>query len=647
MVKNAATSQPDDRRRPREAMGSHGSRHGHGLRSEAASRRQTWRLNGDEPNDAQDPEAGSWAATSSSPSPPSSSSWPRPTTASTSATAAASTPPSSSSQARRDADDLAALGHAQALTRKFSMWSMLALAFCVLGTWTTCAQGLNNGLVNGGPVAILWGLVLVALCNTCVALSLGELCSSMPTALGQAYWIARLAHGHVLGRFASYLCAWINTFGWWTLAASQIAFMSDFVLAMRTMFLDDAAAAASPWPGWVRFLVYLAITLLFTLFNLAACRRQSVLPAFNNFVGVFFVALFVVFVVALPAAVARNPRLAFQRASFVFGQWLNRTGWPDAVVWFLGLVQGAYGLTAFDSVIHMVEEIPAPRRNAPRTMYLAVICGALSGFLFMVVCLFCIQDIERLLSPPSGFPFIEITQSTVGLYGGAVLIALFIVNGLGQGVSILTSASRLTWSFARDGGIPFGPFFAHVDTKWQVPARALWLQAVLIGLVGLLYLFANTVLQAILSVSTIALTISYAMPIMVLVLVGRDRMPPREFSTGRLGPLINGVSLVYCAVTTVFFFFPSRPNPSPGDMNYAIAVFGVMLVVALGFWVVQGRVTFMQIAPEVDQVLYEDSQDSARPVLQPQHSAGKVSGGKEAVKGLSVFAGDDDSRQVP
>jgi hypothetical protein len=37
----------------------------------------------------------------------------------------------------QDATDLAGMGHAQALTRKFNMWSMLALAFCVLGMWRT------------------------------------------------------------------------------------------------------------------------------------------------------------------------------------------------------------------------------------------------------------------------------------------------------------------------------------------------------------------------------------------------------------------------------------------------------------------------------------------------------------------------------
>lgn len=39
-----------------------------------------------------------------------------------------------------DEYDLAALGHGQALSRKFDLWSILALAFCVLGTWSTFAQ---------------------------------------------------------------------------------------------------------------------------------------------------------------------------------------------------------------------------------------------------------------------------------------------------------------------------------------------------------------------------------------------------------------------------------------------------------------------------------------------------------------------------
>ncbi|KAF3357979.1 hypothetical protein VdG1_05644 [Verticillium dahliae VDG1] len=203
------------------------------------------------------------------------------------------------------------------------------------------------------------------------------------------------------------------------------------------------------------------------------------------------------------------------------------------------------GLTAFDAVIHMVEEMPSPRRDAPKAMYLAVICGAASGFIFMLATLFSIQDFDMVLNTPTGFPFIQVLEDALGRTAGTVLVALFIVNGFGQGISVMTSASRLTWGFARDGGLPWGSYFSHVDPTWKVPARALWLQCFIVCLIGVLYTFASTVLEAVLAVSTIALTIS-------------------------------------------------SPNPSATDMNYAIAVFGVMLLVSFLFWVARGRVTYLR-----------------------------------------------------
>lgn len=240
----------------------------------------------------------------------------------------------------------------------------------------------------------------------------------------------------------------------------------------------------------------------------------------------------------------------------------------------------------------MVEEIPAPRVNAPRAIWLSVVIGAISGFIFMVVCLFCVQDIDSLIN--ADLPFMQLVQDAIGLQGGAALLALFIFNGLGQGISIFTTGSRLTWGFARDGGIPFSAYFAKVDKTWKAPARAMVLQGCIIGVVGVLYLFASTVLEAILSVATIALTISYGLPIIALMWAGRAKLPPGGFRLGSLGPTINWISVIYCAVTTVFFFFPSEPNPAPADMNYAIAVFGVMLVIAVGFWFVKGRVAYMR-----------------------------------------------------
>lgn len=516
-------------------------------------------------------------------------------------------------QSDRDALDLATMGHESALLRRFNMWSMLALAFSVLGTWSTFAQDLASGLENGGAIAILWGLCLVTFCNICIALSLGELLSAMPTALGQAYWIHRLT-STPWGRFFSYMCAWINMFGWWTLTASQMAFMTNFLLGIKVMFDNNWSGASE---GWVQFLVYVGIALAFTVVNIILCRREKALPWFNNIVGIQFGALFIVFCLAMVISVGVRPGLHFQSAKFVFTKWINNTSWPDGVVWFTGLIQAAYGLTAFDSVIHMIEEIPSPRTAGPKVIWLAVAIGAVTGGIFMIFCLFCIQSLSLVLNSPTGLPFPQLMIDTVGLQGAGALITLFCVNGLGQGVSIMTTASRLTWGFARDGGLPFSTYLSQVNKYWRVPVRVLCLQGFIIALIGVLYLFATTVLEAILSVSTIALTISYAMPIVTLLLVGRDKLPPGQFSLGRWGLLLNWVSIIYCIITTVFFFFPGSPNPSPSDMNYAIAVFGIMIIIALFSWFVKGRKRYLKTEDAILEIFKaEQAEKGSQPHIE-------------------------------
>lgn len=46
-------------------------------------------------------------------------------------------------------------------------------------------------------------------------------------------------------------------------------------------------------------------------------------------------------------------------------------------------------------------------------------------------------------------------------------------------------------------------------------------------------------------------------------------------------------------------------------MNYAIAVFGVMLVVSVAFWIIQGRKTYLKVEPSeavvLDALHLEDS----------------------------------------
>lgn len=362
---------------------------------------------------------------------------------------------------------------------------------------------------------------------------------------------------------------------------------------MRVMFEPD-------WTGvnltWLQFLVFIGLTFVATLFNVLACRKSQVLPWFNN--GIFYqnVILLLAFSVTLLVCSGVKTENHYQSGKFVFGGWINETGWSDGVAWFIGLIQAAYGLTAFDSVIHLVEEMPRPSINAPRVLNLAIITGSITGGAFMIICLFSIQSVDSVINTQTGLPFMQLALDVIGLDGSAALLAIYISNGVFQLFSIMTTSSRLTMGFARDGGLPFGTYLSHVDSYYKAPVRAIWFQGILVSLVAILYFFSNTTLEAILSVSTIALTVSYAIPIFVLLCVGRDKLVPGPYTLGRFGYTANVVSVVYCCITTVFFFFPGSPSPSGADMNYAIAVFGIVLILAFIFWFVGGKKQYLLTA---------------------------------------------------
>lgn len=88
---------------------------------------------------------------------------------------------------------LASMGHSPSFKRQFSKWSMLGLSFAILNTWAALGAGLPFALPSGGPVAVLYGLVLAGFSSLCLAASLAEFLSAYPTAGGQYHWVAVIA----------------------------------------------------------------------------------------------------------------------------------------------------------------------------------------------------------------------------------------------------------------------------------------------------------------------------------------------------------------------------------------------------------------------------------------------------------------------
>ena len=65
-------------------------------------------------------------------------------------------------------------------------------------------------------------------------------------------------------------------------------------------------------------------------------------------------------------------------ADFVFTDFANETGYSDGVAWILGLLQSALSLIGYDAVMHMTEEMPRPRSDAPKAILLSIVVGGVT-----------------------------------------------------------------------------------------------------------------------------------------------------------------------------------------------------------------------------------------------------------------------------
>lgn len=61
--------------------------------------------------------------------------------------------------------------------RYINFFSSIAFSTCLLATWESAGGSLLSGLYNGGPAAIVYGIILSTAGNMAIACSLAELAS--------------------------------------------------------------------------------------------------------------------------------------------------------------------------------------------------------------------------------------------------------------------------------------------------------------------------------------------------------------------------------------------------------------------------------------------------------------------------------------
>lgn len=230
---------------------------------------------------------------------------------------------------------------------------------------------------------------------------------------------------------------------------------------------------------------------------------------------------------------------------------------------------GGFGLTGYDAVAHMIEEIPNASVEGPKIMIYCVCIGTVTGFIFLMVLLFVSGgDTEAIISSTAG-PLLQILYNATGSRAGATCLLMFpLVCILFAEIAIMTTSSRMTYAFARDGGLPMSRVFAKVHPRLGQPLNALILAASLTVLFGLILIGSSSAFNALISASVVALGVSYAIPVAINVCRGRKMLPPRAFTLpGPFGWIANLIGLAYTIVTTVLFLFPPELPVTTSNMS--------------------------------------------------------------------------------
>ncbi len=461
---------------------------------------------------------------------------------------------------REDTNELSKLGYTQELVRAMGGFSSFALSFSIISVLTGVMTTYGLALAAGGPAALGVGWPLVATGTLVVALAMGELASAFPTAGALYHW-----------------AAWLGGPGWGWFTATLNLVGQLAIVAAIDLGCAQTLAATMGWPRTVSWALVAVVVASHAAINVLSVRLVAVLNDVSASVHLVGVVLLV------GALFWAGPRHGFA--------WLGHTGFTKRAdgIYPLGflnaLILGMWTFTGFDASAHVSEETHDPARRAPWGIVWAVVVSGVAGFALVAALTLGIGDLG--VTANADQPALFVLRERLGETSGRLAMGLAIAAMWFCGLSSVTSASRMLFAFARDGGLPFHAWLRRVDSRLKTPHIA-----ILVVCVASLLLIAATAplsdaaFLAVASLATTALYSSYALPIF---LGAWARTRGRVWRRGPWHLGVFGVAVAWGAVAwagAVLVVCSLPPNAIAGEMLAGVAV-------ALGaFYVTRVRGTF-------------------------------------------------------
>ncbi|GII89158.1 amino acid transporter [Sphaerisporangium siamense] len=488
-----------------------------------------------------------------------------------------------------DARRLAQLGYKQELARTWSGFSNFAISFSIISILAGCFTTFYQAWNNGGPLAISVGWPLISAFILVIGFCMSELVSAYPTAGGIYWWAAKLGrpvHGWFTG--------WLNLIGLIAVTASVDYGCATFLNLTIGLFSDGWAAGD---PLRQTFALFAVILVLHALINIYSHRLISVLQNVSVWWHVAGAAVVVLILVLAPAK--------HQSVGFLF-ETFNHSGFGSGATgptfWLyvlpLGFLLTQYTITGFDACAHVSEETHGAAMSAAKGLWRSIFYSAIGGWVLLLSFLFAATDVEAVNAAGGQVSAIFMTALTPTL--AKVVFGISTIGQFFCGMSCVTSMSRMTYAFSRDGAVPGWRLWSRVDRN-RTPVNAIVAGCLVALLITIPALYAPegskvpVAFLAVVSIAVIGLYLAFLIPIWLRLRMGAA-FQPGPWTLGPRYKVLGWIAVVEIAVIAIYFVLPVAPAGVPGAdgftwtaVNYAPLAVGAVLAAIAVWWFVSAR----------------------------------------------------------
>ena len=521
-----------------------------------------------------------------------------------------------------DEQKLAELGYKQELRRGWSGFSNFAISFAIICILAGCFTTYGQALKNGGPIAISIAWPIICIFILLVAFSMSELASAYPTAGGIYYWASRLG-----GPGWGWFTGWFNLIGLVAVVASVIYVCATFLMNLLGLYnvhfiFNFAKAAAGTnvhYTAHVNFALFAFIAIASGLINVFRSHIVSFLYNISVWWNIIGVLAIVVILFAVPSHHASF--------SYVFSHRANESGFAGGAIsgwkfWVyvlpLGFLLTMYTITGYDASAHLSEETRGSEQSSPKGVWQSVFYSAVFGWIVLLAITFAIQKGHEAEIYKAGFPALTIFSTSLSSAADKAVVLISTIGQLFCGMACITSASRMTFAFSRDGAVPGHNLWRRLGAN-RTPTWAVFFVVLFAIVITFPAYFPNhlgtpVAFLAVTSISVIGLYIAYTIPVFLRWRMG-DKFVTGSWTLGSKYKWINPIAIVWVGLCVIIFCLPFTPEGVPWEnkiftwsaVNYApLVTIGVMVAVTVWF-AVSARKSFKGPIRTVDELDVEQS----------------------------------------